>query len=153
MLVKKDIPKRLANDQVRAALGPRAYVSKRPGSAGATLWLDNRDRALCGDHEGPLLAAKGEDYRELVRLAQARAILESAEEALRGRPAISGRIVWQGHAPSQDSFVVRIVALTGSHEAVEVLLPSGGGWDLAAPWLAEAAYAARKEDPVGRPIT
>jgi hypothetical protein len=83
MLVKRDITRKLANEQVRAALGPRAYCSKRPDAAGACLWLENADRALCAEHEGPLLAARGEDYRELVRLARARSLLEGADLALR----------------------------------------------------------------------
>lgn len=75
-----DLSRARANALVQKVLGPRAYVDKRNGKA--ALWVSNRDRALNPAFEGPLLAACGQDYRELVRKAEARDLFEETDSAL-----------------------------------------------------------------------
>lgn len=78
---KTDLSSARANEIARAVLGTdRAYVSKAGG--GATLWLRNHDRALDGRFDGPLLAATGRTYRELVASAESGAIFGNAKQAI-----------------------------------------------------------------------
>lgn len=72
--------KQTANKRIKAKLGDRAYAYMFKGSC--LVWLRNSDRALDPRFEGPLMAAKGASYAEVVQKVESGDIYENARVAL-----------------------------------------------------------------------